>query len=200
MQTRVQKAVEAITLDQKNLATHIEGLEPSEQRRVLMCVANEASEQGLQHVMEKALTLLGFRDEEVLIFATACIRCRPQMVEGIVKRFCSDTAIAKHELDQAARALIHWAQGNRDAPNKLIEACWCVQLMREEIRHGSVLHNNDATNLTLFILAENEKARVEDERNGSMCDLVTRVLRELVPNDKDWENLLKNKERMGGLK
>ena len=201
--TKVERAIGIILTKQTNIAKHVEGLNPEEKRRVLMYVANESASSGFDHVMLESIKLLGFRDEEALIFATAALGGhRPLMVPRIVKKFCRNTAIARCELGSAARANLGMADQLRGDESQWIDgAVQCVELMGEKIKPNAkgVSWNNDATNLTLFILWVLEEAYAQERvRNKELYETTLQQLRKLVPSESDWKWLQDNKRRMGG--
>jgi hypothetical protein len=198
---KVKNAVGVILTEQKNVAAHVAHLSPSEKRRVLMKVANECASSGYHSVMKEAIKLLGFRDEEVLIFATATIGGgRPQMVSDIVKTFCRDTRVARGVLGEAARRMISWAERAQE-PTHLFEAIECVKLRKEKIGSkeykGSSFYNQ-ATYLAGFILWLAEDFLQTNPIFLDSRDEVVKQLREMVPDDADWQQLQKNKGRLGG--
>jgi hypothetical protein len=151
--------------------------------------------------MKEAIKLLGFRDEEVLIFATATIAGgRPQMVSDIVKAFCCDTRVARGVLGEAARRMIRWAERAQDITH-LYEAIECVKLRKEKIGlkecKGSYFYNQ-ATYLGGFILWLAEDFLQANPILRDSYDEVVKQLREMVPEDADWLRLNENKRRLGG--
>jgi hypothetical protein len=198
---RVEKVVGIIIKEQKNLATHVAHLDSSEKRRALMSVAHFSASAGYDGVMREAIELLGFRDEEVLIFAMATIAGgRPQMVPRIIKRFCRNTAIARDVLGESARRIISWAERTEE-PSYLHTAIDCVRLFKEKIGaapKGTYSSPNQATIVAGFILWLAEDLLKAEPLTRETHDKIVAELHELVPDEACWERLQQSKGRLGG--
>jgi hypothetical protein len=175
---KVENAIGNILKHQKELASHVSDLSPSERRRTLMYVANFATTAGYSKVLEEAIDLLGLRNEEVLVFATACLAGRPIMVPHLVKRFCDDTSIARQELARAATLLMYNESKFRDG--NLLEVVDCIILMKADIGEQT-----DVTYLASRLL------KLSKQFGDGDFDRASSYLREQSKiSDSNWDRLM----------
>lgn len=193
---KVSDVIKAILSEQKNTARHIEHLDSAEKQRALIGVLSTAIPAGYNPLVMETIELLGFRNEEVLIFATAAIGGgRPQLVPEIVRKFCDDTAIAKYELGRCITALLNQAK-YAETTWHLVKAVECVKLLQEKIE---VVDNfmlwTEATVCAVCIL--HTCTVVKDQ---SYSNSVKEELRKMVPDDNTWKLLQENMYRFSDRK
>lgn len=194
-----------------DLEGYIDHLNPRERRRVLMCVANASVVNNGQNNIDlrlfKAITLLGFRDEEVLIFATAALGevGNAALVPEIVERFCRNPKIARHELWMAARKLISNAKDFR-MPHILFPAIECVRLYGEKLgarQPNKMLHHNMSTRLAGHILwvvdyIRNRAKHGENIHNLWRCDEIVKRVKNMTLDEAHWNRVLEEKVPLDG--
>lgn len=190
----VERAIGGILKDGL-IVNHLSGeLSEKEVRRVVMFIANFAARAGKEPLMHEALKLLGFRDQEILIFVSACLHHKSvYMVPSMVEQFCRETALARRELAIAAGILIKCSMEFR-LIDPLVKAVRCVGLMHEQISRYAKGDNwdNGATKVTCRIVGVLSHT-FGSPFTGEAKDRVVVPLRFLVKSDEDWEWILEHK-------
>lgn len=171
-------------------------LSPEEANRVAMYVANYGVTHSYGSMVAGALSFLGFRNEYVLIFANASACHCPHLTVRLVKEFCDNQEIARHEVELAAQNCLRRANTNRGMMRVwLEETIKCIECLERKIKTSKP---SDAKRLVEHVLWQIEDGEKGKDLFPDDVRFLKHDLRLLVSGAEIWEEIEINASALSG--